>query len=79
MPCVPAAQLTAHLGPCNGVVWAPHSAGHLSTVSDDKRTLIWDFTKVPEVYLNLMSFQPSSFVIKSRCRLERASKLYYHE
>eukprot|EP01147_Barroeca_monosierra_P002192 gene2192-8030_t len=48
MPCVPAAQLTAHLGPCNGVVWAPHSAGHLSTVSDDKRTLIWDFTKVPE-------------------------------
>lgn len=47
MPCTPAAVLTAHTAPCNGVVWAPHSGGHLCTVSDDKRTLIWDICSIP--------------------------------
>ena len=49
MPCTPAAVLTAHTAPCNGVVWAPHSGGHLCTVSDDKRTLIWDICSIPVV------------------------------
>ncbi|EGD74314.1 prov protein [Salpingoeca rosetta] len=47
MPCMSLAVLNAHSGACNGAVWAPHSAAHLITVSDDKRTLIWDICNIP--------------------------------
>jgi len=44
VPSVPAAELTGHRGSLNAVGWAPHSACHLCTASDDKQAFIWDLS-----------------------------------
>lgn len=41
-PAAPVAELRRHRGDVNGVAWAPQSRGHLCSVGDDGRALIWD-------------------------------------
>lgn len=48
MPSVPAIELTAHQASVNSLAWAPHSANHLCTCSDDHDALIWDITSTPK-------------------------------
>jgi WD repeat-containing protein 68 len=48
MPSVPAIELSAHQASVNGLAWAPHSANHLCTGSDDHDALIWDITSAPK-------------------------------
>lgn len=47
-PCTPAAVLSNHEAPVNGIAWAPHSACHLCTGGDDKKALIWDIHAIPQ-------------------------------
>mmetsp|Transcript_18475 Transcript_18475/g.30797 ORF Transcript_18475/g.30797 Transcript_18475/m.30797 type:complete len:332 (+) Transcript_18475:206-1201(+) len=47
MPSVPAIELRAHQASVNGLAWAPHSANHICTCSDDHDALIWDVTTTP--------------------------------
>ena len=47
-PTVPAAILTGHSASVSAVCWAPHSSSHLVTAGDDRRTLIWDLSPLPE-------------------------------
>jgi WD repeat-containing protein 68 len=48
MPALPVAELGGHTAAVNGVVWAPHSACHICTVSDDYQALIWDLSSLPK-------------------------------
>uniref|UniRef100_A0A7I5ECN6 WD_REPEATS_REGION domain-containing protein n=1 Tax=Haemonchus contortus TaxID=6289 RepID=A0A7I5ECN6_HAECO len=47
MPCSPLARLKNHNGAVNGLAWAPHSAHHICTASDDAQALIWDLQNMP--------------------------------
>ena len=47
MPATPVVELSAHSACVNGITWAPHSAGHLCSVSDDNQALIWEFASQP--------------------------------
>jgi len=47
MPSYAIASLRGHGEAVNGVAWAPHSACHLCTVSDDAAALIWDLSSLP--------------------------------
>jgi WD repeat-containing protein 68 len=49
VPSTPVAVLQGHHAAINGVAWAPHSAYHICTCSDDKQALIWDMTAAPKV------------------------------
>ena len=49
VPSVPVAELDGHRAAINGIAWAPHSAYHICTCSDDKQALIWDMTATPTV------------------------------
>jgi len=46
IPSYPAAELSGHTKPMNGVCWAPHSSGHLCTIGDDAQALIWDISEL---------------------------------
>jgi len=48
MPSIPVAVLTAHTACVNSLAWAPHSACHIITCSDDRSALIWDLKNMPE-------------------------------
>ena len=48
VPSAPVAELTAHEASVNGVVWSPHSASHLCSISEDNRALIWDISAIPK-------------------------------
>ncbi len=48
MPALPVAELGGHTAAVNGVSWAPHSACHICTVSDDYQALIWDLSVLPK-------------------------------
>ena len=48
-PSSPVAELRGHLAAINGIAWAPHSAYHICTCSDDGQALIWDITAAPKV------------------------------
>ena len=43
---IPATKLVFHKAPVNHMAWAPHSAFHICSVSDDKQALIWDLKKM---------------------------------
>lgn len=49
VPSVPVTELTAHHACVNGVAWAPQSAHHICTCSDDRQALIWDIHKMSKV------------------------------
>lgn len=42
------ATLTNHVGQPNSISWAPHSAHHLCSASDDHQALIWELSSLPE-------------------------------
>jgi DDB1- and CUL4-associated factor 7 len=44
VPSIPIAELSGHHAAINGIAWAPHSAFHICTCSDDRQALIWDMT-----------------------------------
>lgn len=46
-PCIPAAILGCHTSNVNSVSWAPHSAHHICSASDDRQALIWQLSKLP--------------------------------
>jgi WD repeat-containing protein 68 len=48
MPSTPVATLTAHTQRVNSVPWAPHSACHICSCSDDSSALIWDLKQMPK-------------------------------
>ncbi len=48
MPSTPVAVLSAHTACVNAVAWAPHSACHICTCSDDRSALIWDLKHMPK-------------------------------
>lgn len=48
MPATPVAELGGHTAAVNAVAWAPHSACHICTVSDDYQALIWDLSCLPK-------------------------------
>jgi len=48
LPSVPAAELSGHSSPINGLAWAPHSSCHICTAGDDKQAYIWDLTSMPK-------------------------------
>ncbi len=47
MPSFAVATLGGHTAAVNGVAWAPHSACHVCSVSDDFGALIWDLSILP--------------------------------
>jgi WD repeat-containing protein 68 len=49
MPSIPLVEMTGHGASVNGLAWAPNSACHLCSVSDDQDALIWDITSSPKV------------------------------
>jgi WD repeat-containing protein 68 len=49
MPSTPVAELAAHTASVNSLAWAPHSACHICTCSDDRSALIWDLKHMPKV------------------------------
>ena len=42
LPGSPVAELKAHSGLINGIVWAPNSTSHICTVAEDAQVLVWD-------------------------------------
>lgn len=48
-PSVPVTELSGHQACLNSISWAPHSARHIATCSDDKQAFIWDTTPRPRV------------------------------
>lgn len=48
------AKLSFHRAPVNNLAWAPQSANHLCTVSDDRLALIWDIKKISTELKNPM-------------------------
>lgn len=46
-PSRPVVKLSSHLGNLNSMSWAPHSAHHLCSASDDHQALIWELSKLP--------------------------------
>jgi WD repeat-containing protein 68 len=48
-PSTPVAELNGHHAAINGIAWAPHSAYHICTCSDDRQALIWDVTAAPKL------------------------------
>ena len=50
-------KLIFHKAPVNHLAWAPHSAYHICSVSDDKQALIWDLKKqAPEIKAPLLEY-----------------------
>lgn len=47
LPSVPCYELSAHHSAVNGIAWAPHSANHICTCSDDHDALIWELGQAP--------------------------------
>eukprot|EP01029_Cantina_marsupialis_P029209 TRINITY_DN779948_c0_g1_i1.p1 TRINITY_DN779948_c0_g1~~TRINITY_DN779948_c0_g1_i1.p1 ORF type:complete len:322 (-),score=48.09 TRINITY_DN779948_c0_g1_i1:137-1102(-) len=47
MSARPTAELRGGTGPVNGISWAPHSAAHMVSVSDDCHANIWDISGLP--------------------------------
>ena len=47
-PAKPVAELGSHVAAANAAAWAPHSAAHVLTVSDDNQALIWDLSVLPD-------------------------------
>lgn len=47
-PGKPIATLGSHSDILNCISWAPHSAHHLCSASDDKQALIWDLSNIQE-------------------------------
>lgn len=43
----PLASLSNHTGNLNSISWAPHSAHHICSASDDQQALIWELSKLP--------------------------------
>lgn len=43
----PLAVLNNHTCDINGMSWAPHSAHHICSASDDQQALIWELSKLP--------------------------------
>lgn len=57
VPSVPVAELMGHVGPLNGIAWAPHSPSHICTCGDDNQALIWDVTsKSPVIEDPILAF-----------------------
>lgn len=53
----PLAKLNFHKAPVNHMSWAPHSAFHICSVSDDQQALIWDLkTLQPEIKAPLLEY-----------------------
>jgi WD repeat-containing protein 68 len=48
VPSLPMTELIAHQAAINGIAWAPHSANHICTCSDDRQAFIWDITAKPK-------------------------------
>ena len=48
VPSLPLAELVGHEAAVNSVTWAPNSAFHICTCSDDKQAFIWDITVKPK-------------------------------
>lgn len=48
VPSLPLAELVGHRGAVNSIAWAPNSAHHICTGSDDKQAYIWDITTKPK-------------------------------
>ncbi|XP_072482344.1 DDB1- and CUL4-associated factor 7-like [Notamacropus eugenii] len=48
MPGSPVARLNRHRACVNGLTWAPNSAGHICTASDDYQALIWNIQQMPQ-------------------------------
>ncbi len=46
-PTKPMVELGSHVAAANGCVWAPQSAAHCLTISDDNQALIWDLSNLP--------------------------------
>mmetsp|Transcript_5654 Transcript_5654/g.13201 ORF Transcript_5654/g.13201 Transcript_5654/m.13201 type:complete len:110 (-) Transcript_5654:180-509(-) len=48
VPSIPVAELNGHKGAVNSIAWAPHSACHIASASDDGKALIWDLSSIPK-------------------------------
>mmetsp|Transcript_13911 Transcript_13911/g.23585 ORF Transcript_13911/g.23585 Transcript_13911/m.23585 type:complete len:327 (+) Transcript_13911:66-1046(+) len=48
MPSTAVVTLSAHTQRVNSVAWAPHSACHICSCSDDNSALIWDLKQMPK-------------------------------
>lgn len=44
---MPVVELVGHSACVNGLAWAPNSASHLCSISDDRDALIWDISASP--------------------------------
>lgn len=47
-PGTPLVTLESHTGNLNSISWAPHSAHHLCSASEDCQALIWELSKLPK-------------------------------
>ena len=56
----PVLSLSGHTAQVNAIAWAPQSANHMCTVSDDKQANVWDFSRQTAVTEPMLSYGTDS-------------------